>query len=333
MATALGAFLLSGLTVVVAGAALARYGDAIGEHTGLGGLWVGALLLAAATSLPELATDVAAVRLGAPDLAAGDLFGSSMANMLLLAFVDLAPPRRGVLRRATLESALTGCLAIALNALAALFVLARPTRTVLGVGPESAFLVAVYLLGLRAIYRQAARDRGASPAAEPPAARALPTLRRSIAGFAVAAAVILLAAPVFAASAKTVAERSGLGTTFVGTWLVGFATSLPELASTLAAVRLGAYDLAVGNLFGSNGFNMAIFFALDLAYPGGPFLGAISPVHAVTGLVAVVLTSLGLAALVYRAQRRFAMLEPDAFAIVVGYVLGLLLVHRLSAGG
>lgn len=86
------AFIASGLVVVLAGNALARYADAIAEATKLGRLWIGSVLLAGATSLPELATDISAVRLGATDLAVADLFGSSMANMLILAVIDLLPP-------------------------------------------------------------------------------------------------------------------------------------------------------------------------------------------------------------------------------------------------
>lgn len=75
--------------------------------------------------------------------------------------------------------------------------------------------------------------------------------------FLAGAAVILVAAPQFARSAKGIAEVTGIGATFIGTWLVGFSTSLPELVTSLAAVRLRAYDLAVGNLFGSNALNMS----------------------------------------------------------------------------
>ena len=98
------AFIGAGAVVILAGTALARYGDAIAEATGLGRLWIGSVLLAGATSLPELTTGISAVRLGAVDLAVGDLFGSSLANMLILAVIDLLPPQRQVLRQATLHA-------------------------------------------------------------------------------------------------------------------------------------------------------------------------------------------------------------------------------------
>jgi len=334
----LGLFVLCGAVIVLAGTALARFGDAIGERTGLGGLWIGSVLLAAATSLPEIATDVSAVRMGAVDLAVGDLFGSSMANMLILALIDILPPRVGVLRRAALDHALSAALALTLNGLAAALVLARPETTVLGVSPGSVLVCAVFVAGTRAVYRHSARARGASETdanraedgATSGGASQTPTLRRAIAGFALASAVILLAAPTFAHSAKALADATGLGSTFFGTLVVGLATSLPELVASIAAVRMGAYDLAVGNLFGSNAFNMAIFLALDLAHPGASIFAALSPVHAISALFATVLMSLGLAAIVFRAERRLAMIEPDSLIMIVAYALAMWFIYTRS---
>jgi cation:H+ antiporter len=330
-------FALTGAVIVVAGSRLTVYSDAVAERTGIGGLWVGSVLLAGATSLPELATDVFAVRMGAPDLAVGDLFGSSMANMLILALVDLVLPRQQLLRRVTLDHALAACLAIALTGLATVFVVLRHRPAIGGFAIGPSLLLLFYALGTRAVYRHARRARAesapeATPARRPGAAGATPTLRRAVVGYLVSAAVILVAAPAFARSAERIAVDTGLGTTFVGAWLVGFATSVPELVTSLTAVRMGAFDMAVGNLFGSNGFNMAIFFALDVAHRGGPLFAAVSEAHVITGVFAMVLTSIGLAALVYRAERRFAMIEPDSLAIVLGYVFGLWMLHQGRAG-
>ena len=324
-------FLAAGAVVVVAGTALARYADAIAKATGLGRLWIGSVLLAGATSLPELTTDVAAVRLGATDLAVGDLFGSSMANMLILAIIDLLQPRQQVLQRATLDHALTATLAISLNALAAVLVIARPEFTVARVGPGSVLLFLAYVAGTRAVYRHVLRDGPGAPASShPDSPRAAPSLRRAGWGFLAAAVAVFVAAPAFAWSAKGLAEITGLGQTFVGTWLVGLATSLPELVASWAAVRMGAFDMAVGNLFGSNAFNMAIFLALDLAQPGSLF-ATLDPSHALSGLFAVVLMSLGLAAIVYRAEKRFAMIEPGSLLMLVAYLAGLLLLYAHTA--
>jgi cation:H+ antiporter len=322
-------FVVSGVLVVLAAITLARNADVIAEITELGRLWVGTVLLAGATSLPELTTDLVAVKLDAPDLAVGDLIGSSMANMLILALVDLLPPRRHVLRHVAFDHVLVASLAIALTALAGAFVIVQPHVAVLGIGPGSLMLFVLYLAGTRAVYRHAHQEQGSArslSASDGREAVARGGLRQALLRLAAATLVVLLAAPAFAWSAKGIAILTGLGNTFVGTWLVGVATSLPELAASLAAVRMGAFDLAVGNLFGSNALNMAIFLPLDLAHPGSLF-ASIDSGHALSALFAVILMSLGVAAIVFRAERRFGMLEPDSGLMLLTYAAALWLTY------
>jgi Sodium/calcium exchanger protein len=83
-------FVVSGILIMGAGTLLARFADKIPELTGLGRLLVGSVLLAGATSLPELTVDTSAVRLGLADLAVGDLLGSSLMNLMILAVLDLS---------------------------------------------------------------------------------------------------------------------------------------------------------------------------------------------------------------------------------------------------
>jgi cation:H+ antiporter len=336
-------FLSCAAIIVAAGVRLARYGEVIATRTGLGGLWIGSILLAAATSLPELATDIAAVRIGAPDLAAGDLFGSSMSNMLILALIDLMYPRAQVLRAATLDHIISAMLAIILTAIAALFLLVRTNVSFLGIGPGSVLLVVTYFVGTRAIYLHNAAERAAARASVAAAVAAVGAddakepaglgLRQASVRFGLAALVILLVAPVFARSAEGIAEVSGLGSTLVGTWLVGFSTSLPELVASMAAVRMRAYDMAVGNLFGSNALNMIMFSILDAASPSGPILASVSAVHALSALIAIALMAIGMAAIAYRAHGRLRMLEPSSTVMVALYLLGMVVLLLRGRGG
>lgn len=115
----------------------------------------------------------------------------------------------------------------------------------------------------------------------------------------------------------------------MGTTLVALSTTLPELVSSLAAVRLGAHDLAIGNLFGSNAFNMVLLVPLDLAQPGA-LLAQVSPTHALTCITAVLATQVALLGQLFRAERRRPLIEPDAWlviAVVLGG-LGLVYAHR-----
>jgi cation:H+ antiporter len=349
-------FAASAVVVAIAGTRLAREGDVIAARTRLGGIWVGSIFLAIATSLPELMTSISAALLGAVDIAAGNLFGSSMANMLILALLTLLPAGVGLFSRAAFDQVLGASLAIVLNCLAGAFALARLPYAFAGVGAGSFILLVTYLLGTRTLYRHSALARDAvaltetegGPAAvgggaasavggrlatavgEPVSAgAAVPpperSLRRAVVGFVVASIVTMAAAPLFAGSAQRIAEITGLSETVVGTWLVGLATSLPEFATSLAAVRIGAFDLAVGNLFGSNAVNMLMFVPLDLAHGSAPVFSAIDPVHAISALFATAMMGMSLVALVSRVRRSFSMLEPSGLAMVAVYVLGMIL--------
>lgn len=322
-------FGLSAATVIWAGTALSRYGDRLADLTGLGGLWIGVVLMAAATSLPELFTVASAGLLEAPNLAAGDLFGAVMTNMLTLGLVDLLHRQKRVWQQAALEQTLVAALAIALVGLAALFTLIKPAISVWGVGLDTALLLILYVLGMRVVYRQEnlrRRERQLERVAETDAAPRRAALRAAAIGFAVTAGTLAAAAPTLAYAAKRIAEETGISTTLIGTSLVAITTSMPELVSTIAAVRLGAFDLAVGNLFGSNAFNMAGLFVADVAYRSGPLMSTLDPIHAVTGLWGIVLMTIGLMGIIYRAEKRFFFIEPDSLLMIAAYAVGLLLV-------
>lgn len=331
-------FLLSALAIVVAGTMLSRYGDRIAEQTGLGGLWIGVVFMAAATSLPEVVTAVSASLLDAPNLAVGDLMGAGLSNMLTLGVIDLLHRRKRVWQHAALEHALIASLAMALTGLAGLGLLLHRDWAYGHVGVATTGIALIYILGMRLVYRQEAVKRQEREhekliqAQEPARTAGRGTgLRRTWIGFAAAALVILLAAPFLVASAKAIAEQTGISTTFVGTSLLAIATSLPEFVTAVAAVRLGAFDLAVGNLFGSNAFNMCALFAADVAYRQGPLLTVASPVHAVTALWAVILMNVGLMGILYRAEKRFLLIEPDSLLMILGYGLGIWILFKIGS--
>jgi cation:H+ antiporter len=327
-------FLTLAAVVAGAGTALAWAADAIANATGLGRLLVGSILLAAATSLPELTIDIAAVRAGHTDLAAGDLLGSSLMNLLILAGIDLARRNgRRMLSREAASHALSATLSIALTGLAAAAILTAgklPSLVVLGIGGWSWAMLIAYLLGARMLFidqRISARI-AAETAGDQPAAAGGPLVKPALL-FAAAAAVLVVTGPRLATTAAELADRSGLGGTFVGTTLVALTTSLPELVASLAAVRLGAVDLAIGNTFGSNAFNMILFVPLDAAYPDQLFQ-AVSPTHAVTALAVIVATAIAVLGQLYHVERRLPIVEPDALLMLLVIGGALALVFQLS---
>lgn len=319
-------FTLSAAAIILAGAYLTRCADSIAENTGLGKALVGGIFLAGATSLPELLVDLSAIRKGMPNLAVGDLLGSSLFNLLILAIADLLHKNTGrIFSHASAAHALAASISIALTAIVAAAILLAPHTSGfgiqdIGVGPIA--VVLAYVLGIRLIYieqKLPSRKNGAN--AEKSDARPN-AMRKAIAGYLFCALIILVAAPYLADAAGTIADLTGLGKTFVGTTLVALCTSLPELVSTITAVRMGSFDLALGNIFGSNSFNMMMFVPLDFAFPGSLF-AAVSQIHVLTALAVIIVTSVAIVGQLYQVEKRKKFIEPDAFT-VIGVTLGFL---------
>ncbi|MDH4282831.1 MAG: hypothetical protein OEV36_09290, partial [Myxococcales bacterium] len=132
--------------------------------------------------------------------------------------------------------------------------------------------------------------------------------------------LIFVSAPVVTLSVKAIADATGIAQTFLGTAILGVTTSLPELVASIASVRIGAYDMAVGNLFGSNVGNMSILVFADIAYTQGPILEAVSTTHVMSALGAILLMAIAVAAIVGESeQTRIRRLEPDAIVLLIAY--------------
>jgi len=312
-------FAFTAVVVLLAGVFLTRYADVLGEKTGLGRTLAGMILLASATSLPELVVDVTAVRLERPnpDLALGDLLGSCLMNLLILAVLDMLHRSRArVFSPAAAAHAISATMSIVLICICLIALQLQTQFEILHLGPGSLAILVCYLLGLRLVYhdqRMAAQQlppEGAVPGAE------RMSWLVAVGGFSTAAAVILFAAPHLAHLADELADRTGLGGTFVGTTLVALTTSLPEMVTTLAALRAGATDLAVGNILGSNSFNMFIVPIVDFAFDG-PLFAAVAPQHGLTAACVILITAVAMLSLLNRAEKRWWFIEPDAALIIV----------------
>lgn len=326
-------FLIAAGVIVVSGVVLTRCADTIAEATGLGRLLVGSLFLAVATSLPELSVTVSAARLGFQDLAVGDLLGAALFNLLGLAVADLIHESRGrMFSRTAAAHALSATMSIAMMALAGLaLILSRqwPSATWLGVGLPCWALVVAFVLGIRLVYydQRLAREQTETRAAEQAARRRAWPARAAI-GYVAAAAVIVVAGPYLARAADELADLTGLGGTFMGTTLVACCTTLPELVTTIAAVRMGAFDLALGNVFGSNAFNIVLLTVLDAALPGS-LLATVSQTHALTCFGAVLVTAVAILGQLYQPERRIKLIEPDAVLVLVLVMTILWLLYAL----
>jgi cation:H+ antiporter len=316
-------FVVTAVVIVVAGAALTQCGDVIASRTKLGGLLVGTILIAGATSLPELGVNISSVRRGDADLAVGDLVGSSLMNLLILAVLDLTRCSHGrMLSKASARQGLGASSSVALTAIVAIFIMLSSEIGELELwrgGPGTFAVLAGYLLCLRLIHhgRQSgdtAYDEKQQHAIWPPFLRNL-GLKGAIIGYVIAGALILVAAPFLSRSAGNLAQQTGLGGTFFGSTFVALSTSLPEVATTFTAVRIQAFDMAIGNILGSNSFNMVLLVPLDLVFEGS-LLSAAASSHAYTALCVILVTSVVLLSQLYPVERRKPLLEPDAWLAI-----------------
>lgn len=325
--------------LVLAGSVLALAADRIATVTGLGRALVGSLLLAAATSLPELTVCTSAAARGRVDVAVGDLLGACLMNLLMLATFDLLYRSRGrMLSRESASHALSGTVGMALAVVAALGIQTSKTLTLpswLGVGFWSWLLIAFYALGSRLVFldqRISARAAAGSLAGENEVSEtgsSFATLRIPAAAFLGAAITVFLVGPRFADVAGELADHTGLGGTFVGTTFVAVCTSLPELVTSVMAVRIGAFDLLIGNIFGSNAFNIMLLAPVDFIYEGS-LLADASSTHGVTALAIVLATAVAVLGQLYHAEYRRPVVEPDAVLMLMILGGAFLLVFQLS---
>jgi len=297
-------------------------------RTRLGGMFIGVLLLAGATSLPEVLTSISALSQQAPNLAAGNLLGSNTVNMLLLAVVDIVNRNQRILRKAALKHALSGSLAVFMIGLVVFFMLADLDLKIGWMGVDSLVIIAAYVVAVRLI--QGDHGPGSQPGAPPDIPAGTASLRRGIIGFVLAAAALVVITPIMVRSADEIALITGLGTTFIGTTLVALVTSLPELVTTLAAIKIGANDMAIGNLFGSNMFNMFAIGLTDLFFTQGRFLAAIDPSFLLVGVVGLLMTGMGLIGNLAKLEKRIWFIEVDALALIVVYLASLWLLYSHS---
>lgn len=323
------AFVFSALLVIVAGSRLAGYGDTLAVHTSLGHGLVGGILIAGVTSLPELSSSVSAAMIGAPDLAFGNVYGSNVFNLMILAIVDLVQGKGGLLQIVRESHILTAMFGILLTSFSVLSIWMMPYGifefTIGWVSSYSVVLMALYIFAVVIMMRYEGKTKTQLDddinEEEKTTEFAAKNLKQAITGFAVMAVIIVGAGITLSVAADKIALSTGLGHTFVGTLLVAAATSLPELVAAIASIRIGAYDMAVGNVLGSNIFNIMILVVTDVAYTSGSVYQAVSMQHVITAVAGIILSSIAVIGLFYRSKRTIFMVGWDSLAIMIGYLM------------
>jgi cation:H+ antiporter len=325
-------FLICTLAIVYSGTRLTKYGDVIAEKSGLGRAWIGLVLMASVTSLPELVTGISSVAIvGTPDIAVGDVLGSCVFNMLIIALLDAGYRIMPISAKAQQGNILSASFGILLlSAVAVSLVSGNHIAPVGWIGPYSVLFALLYLIAMRLAYfyekRQIAslmkekafelRYEGIS-------------IKKAATQYAINALIVIAAATLLPKIGEDIAITTGLGQTFVGNILIAIATSLPEIVVSFAAIKMDAVDLAIGSLFGSNIFNIFILALDDILFTKGPILSYADSGHLISALSAIAMISIAIIGLTYRSEKKKLLLAWDSIGIIVVYFLNMVLLYTM----
>ncbi|MYL28000.1 MULTISPECIES: sodium:calcium antiporter [Halomonadaceae] len=322
-------FSLCALVIAIAGTRITRVVDQLADRTGLGEATAGAVLLGAATSLAGSVLSVTAAYRGHPELAVSNALGGIAVQTFFLAIADM------VYRRANLEHAAASAPNMMQNGLLigllALILLAPtlPDATVWRIHPITPILIGFYLYGTRliqgawespmwrpSITRDTREDK-------PEAMNRLPPLARLWTEFLLLMAILGAAGLVLEPAATTISTKAGLSQTIVGVLLTAVSTSIPELVTSVAAVRRGALTLAVGGIIGGNAFDTLFMAASDIAYREGSIYHTMTTDTERWVALTLVMAAILIMGLIRRERYGLGRIGAESLAIMVLYILGV----------
>lgn len=317
-------FILSALTIFIAGTRLAKYGDQIAKITGLGGVLIGTLLIAFVTSLPEVSAVISASLLKNPDIVMGDLAGANCFNLLTLAVADISARSGPLLSMISGLHLFTGMLSMFLMIIAAFFIRFALPNSIFNVSLGSFLIVFMYFLFFSRIFRL---ENIAFKKESEQVLKSHPYSRHVYLFFALASLAVIIAGFTLSYSANLISKLSGLSSSFIGSILVGLSTALPEMTVALTAVRIKAYNIAAGTLLGSNAFNMTLIFIADIFYKQPIFL-SVSRSILTPLLLAIILTALVVFGIQTKPKLSFRKIGIISYLIVITFIIGLFFIYK-----
>lgn len=318
--------------IFYSGTKLAKYGDIIAEKSGLGRTWMGVVVMASVTSLPELATGIGSVTyMDVPDIAVGAILGSCVFNLLILALLDIIYREEPIKTKAHHGHILAAGFSILLLAMAGIWISARkPVLTFGWLGLYSLMFIVIYFVAMKMVYsfekRQLAKFIGGI--AQELRYESI-TTKDAIFIYSINALAVIAAAVSLPKIGADLAISTGLGQTFIGNILIAVSTSLPEVVVSIAAIKMGAIDLAIGNLLGSNLFNILILAIDDFFFVKGPILYYVNSYQVISALSAIAMTGLVCIGITYRIEKKPLLLPWDSISIILLFIANLMLLYML----
>lgn len=320
-------FLTAALVIAVGGTRMTRAADRLADMTGIGEALFGAVLLGGATSLPGIITSVVTAFQDFPQIAVSNAVGGIAAQTTFLAIADISYRRANLEHAAaSVENLMQGALLSTLLAFP-LLAMNAPPFSLFGIHPISVLLVCFYIFGVRLISETQStplwQPRDTYETVYEETSEEWVTrrqLQRKWALFTVLALVVAAAGFTVAQTGIAFAERTDLNETIVGGLLTAVVTSLPELVTSVAAVRRGALTLAVGGIIGGNSFDVLFIAFADVGFRGGSIYHAIASNQVFVIALTLLLTGVLLMGLLRRERSGVLGIGFESFLALVLYV-------------
>lgn len=323
MVQAVFLFSICVIAILYAGSRLSYYGDLLADVMGWGKMWMGMILMAGITSLPELVTGISSIQLvDSPSMAVGNVVGSCTFNILILSLLDVMFPKRlPVTYEAQPGHIIAAAFGVVLLCVVALSIIQPGLMGHIGwIGGDSILFVLIYFMAIRAVYNYEKRPKEHSNVTQEEAVQVNYTKTFIIGRYFFFAMIVVIAAMFLPYYGEVIANGAGISEGVFGTIFLAFSTSLPEVVVSVMSVRRGSVDMAVGNVLGSNVFNIFVLALNDVVYTKGPLLESIDSSLLIPTIGTILITTIGIIGLMYKSRWK-ALMAIDTFAILIVYIL------------
>ncbi|WLR60105.1 sodium:calcium antiporter [Guptibacillus hwajinpoensis] len=320
-------FILAAIATYFVATRLAMYGDAISEKTKTSSAFMG-IIIGAAISLPELTSSVTAIAIDSPDLAIGNLLGSNLFNLLALAVLDMVYRREQIMGQTDIGSKLYIYLVIVMTLIVVAGLSLTLPASIYHIGYSSIILVLVYFAGVKWINKLTEekvkrRSRKNEKYGEF-------SYQKVLTMFILSAVGIMIVGTVLTLTADRIAESTGLGASFVGSFLVGASTSLPDAVSVATALKLKNYSMGITSLLGSNAFNIMLLSFTDAIYLKTNLFRHASMSNIVTTVSSIVVVLVILYSITRKQKRSTLFYMVPSTLIVLIYFVATYFVYQMK---
>lgn len=316
-------FLFLLFLIFIFGNKVTKNADIIAEKKGWGRAFMGVVFISMITSFPELFAGISAASIvDSPDISIGEIVGSCIFNFLIIGIIELFFRRNKIFENKIKKDQLPLIFSLILISILTAALYIKLSFNIMNVGISSIIIFFIYLFFMKVIFKSRKTDKKNNNYTKM-------SLKKAIYTFSFASLIIILVGIYLPVVGKELALRMGWTDSFVGVVFLAFVTSFPELIVSFAAARIGAFDMLLGNIAGSNLFNLAIIFMIDIFYLKGDILLSISNQKIIyIGVIAILMNLVILSNLLRGKTRKlFSIIPANAMMLIILYLISLIVIY------